>query len=160
MRTDQVVAVLVALAEVGIRHWVGGGWGVDALVGRQTRDHRDLDLMVDADSCDRMIEDLLDDGFVVDVDWLPVRLEIVHPDRRRIDIHPLALAPDGSGVQQGLDGATFDYPADCFTTGTIAGRPVPCLSADQQVLFHSGYVPRHEDLHDLALLAELRSKLT
>ena len=116
--------------------------------------------MVDADSCDRMIEDLLDDGFVVDVDWLPVRLEIVHPDRRRIDIHPLALAPDGSGVQQGLDGATFDYPADCFTTGTIAGRPVPCLSADQQVLFHSGYVPRHEDLHDLALLAELRSKLT
>lgn len=25
--------------------WIGGGWGVDALVGEETREHRDLGLM-------------------------------------------------------------------------------------------------------------------
>jgi hypothetical protein len=30
-------------------NWIGGGWGVDALVGYQTRGHHNLDLAVDAD---------------------------------------------------------------------------------------------------------------
>lgn len=28
----------------GVPFWVDGGWGVDALLGEQTRSHRDLDL--------------------------------------------------------------------------------------------------------------------
>jgi lincosamide nucleotidyltransferase A/C/D/E len=28
----------------GITVWVDGGWGVDALLGRQTRPHSDLDI--------------------------------------------------------------------------------------------------------------------
>jgi lincosamide nucleotidyltransferase A/C/D/E len=35
------VELLEQLAAVGPA-WVGGGWGVDALVGRQTRSHADL----------------------------------------------------------------------------------------------------------------------
>jgi lincosamide nucleotidyltransferase A/C/D/E len=34
------------LEQRGIRFWVMGGWGVDALLGRQTRPHKDLDLLV------------------------------------------------------------------------------------------------------------------
>lgn len=34
---------------------------------------------------------------------------------------------------------------------------VPCLSREQQVQFHRGYVPRAVDLHDLRLLDELAS---
>jgi len=45
---DEVLAILGALDATGTRLWVAGGWGVDALVGRQTRAHRDLDLLVDA----------------------------------------------------------------------------------------------------------------
>lgn len=157
MDADQVVALLEALDDRRVRHWVGGGWGVDALVGRQTREHRDLDLMVDAQRCDEVVRSLLEDGFVAETDWLPVRLEVAHPGGRRVDVHPLVLAADGSGVQEGLDGATFEYPADCFTTGTVAGRRVPCLTAEQQVLFHTGYDPCEQDLHDLALLAALGS---
>jgi lincosamide nucleotidyltransferase A/C/D/E len=40
--------VLADLTEAGCSVWVAGGWGVDALVGRQTRLHRDLDLALDA----------------------------------------------------------------------------------------------------------------
>jgi lincosamide nucleotidyltransferase A/C/D/E len=45
MTGDDVLAVLAVLREAGAEVWVGGGWGIDALVGEQTRDHRDLDLM-------------------------------------------------------------------------------------------------------------------
>jgi len=43
-----VIGVLDALDECGVRSWVGGGWGVAALAGRQTRWHHDLDVAVDA----------------------------------------------------------------------------------------------------------------
>lgn len=37
MSAIEVHTVLDALATVGCRSWIGGGWGVDALVGHQTR---------------------------------------------------------------------------------------------------------------------------
>ena len=40
--------VLDMLEQFGIRYWLDGGWGVDALVGRQTREHRDVDIDFDA----------------------------------------------------------------------------------------------------------------
>jgi len=48
MDLGEVLAVLAYLIEAGCSVWVAGGWGVDALVGRQTRLHRDLDLALDA----------------------------------------------------------------------------------------------------------------
>jgi lincosamide nucleotidyltransferase A/C/D/E len=48
MSIPDVTAVLTALDRAHVRHWVAGGWGVAALVGRQTREHRDLDLAVHA----------------------------------------------------------------------------------------------------------------
>lgn len=47
------------------------------------------------------------------------------------------------------------YPPTAFTTGRLAGREVPCLSVEQQELFHSGYDLRPQDEHDLRLLAAL-----
>ena len=44
MDAADVTTVLDALDQARVRHWVGGGWGVAALTGRQTRAHRDLDL--------------------------------------------------------------------------------------------------------------------
>ena len=43
-----VIDVLDRLDAVGVEWCVDGGWGVDALVGRQTRPHKDLDLRVSA----------------------------------------------------------------------------------------------------------------
>jgi lincosamide nucleotidyltransferase A/C/D/E len=50
MELGEVLGVLADLTEAGCSVWVAGGWGVDALVGRQTRSHRDLDLALDADN--------------------------------------------------------------------------------------------------------------
>ena len=44
MRSDEVRPVLDRLAAEDILAWVDGGWGIDALLEEQTRDHSDLDL--------------------------------------------------------------------------------------------------------------------
>jgi lincosamide nucleotidyltransferase A/C/D/E len=146
-----VVELLDRLSVAGPA-WIGGGWGVDALVGRQTRPHADLDLAVEADHLAGMLEVLDDLGFVVAVDWLPVRVELVHPDGRRVDLHPLHVEPDGTAVQAGLNGTVFRYAADGFTTGVVDGHEVNCLSAGQQLQFRDGYRWRDVDRHDVALL--------
>jgi lincosamide nucleotidyltransferase A/C/D/E len=32
---------------LGINIWIDGGWGVDALLGAQTRPHKDLDIAIE-----------------------------------------------------------------------------------------------------------------
>ncbi|MDZ5442105.1 aminoglycoside nucleotidyltransferase [Micromonospora sp. 4G57] len=155
MNGDQVTALLDEFAADGLRVWVAGGWAVDAVVGRQTRPHADLDLAIDASQQAELLALLDRLGFVTTVDWLPVRAELTAPDGRKVDIHPVAFRPDGSGVQSGLDGATFAYAADGFAEGVIDGRPVPCLSVGQQLRFREGYPPREVDRHDINLLRGL-----
>ena len=152
MNGDQVTTLLAECAAHGLRVWVAGGWAVDAVVGRQTRPHGDLDLAVDAAQQPELLALLDRLGFEATVDWLPVRAELTAPDGRKVDIHPVAFRPDGSGVQSGLDGLTFAYAADGFAAGVIEGRRVPCLSVDQQLRFREGYPPRDVDHHDVALL--------
>ena len=151
----EVLALLAALDAEGCPAWIGGGWGVDALAGRQTRPHRDLDVLVEAHRLDAVLELLTHRGYAVETDWLPVRVELHRPGHGRIDVHPAVFAADGSARQSGLDGAWFDYPAGCFVHGVIDGVRVRCLSREQQVTFHTGYEPRDVDRHDLALLARL-----
>jgi lincosamide nucleotidyltransferase A/C/D/E len=149
-----VVEIVSALAAVGVGARLGGGWGIDALVGRQTREHRDLDLAIDAEQLAAAEAALGALGFTVSTDWLPVRMELSQGGRH-IDVHPLNYQPDGSAWQAGLEGTRFDYPADAWARGTVGGATVVCLSAARQRLFHSGYPPRQIDLHDLALLDEV-----
>ncbi len=158
MDAGDVLAVLDALAAAGARAWVGGGWGVDALVGRPTRRHRDLDLALAAQDEDAALRALAGLGYVVETDWRPVRIELRAPHERWVDLHPVVFDAAGHGRQEGLDGAWFAYPAGCFTTGRVGGRAVPCLGVAQQLRFHEGYEHRDADRHDVALLRGLRGE--
>ena len=42
-----VVEIIGNLQQAGIDVWLDGGWGVDALIRKQTRQHEDLDVVVD-----------------------------------------------------------------------------------------------------------------
>jgi lincosamide nucleotidyltransferase A/C/D/E len=152
MDVAEVLAILVSLEEAGCAVWVAGGWGVDALVGHQTRPHRDLDLAVDANDESCAIGVLRRAGYQIETDWRPVRVELVAPGRGWVDLHPVVFGSDGHGRQADIGEGHFDYPPDGFTEGMIAGRRVRCISLEQQRRFHEGYEPRDIDLHDLALL--------
>jgi lincosamide nucleotidyltransferase A/C/D/E len=155
MPADDVLSILGVLRMAGVDVWIGGGWGIDALVGRQTRPHRDLDLMHRDSQEPMVIAALAGAGFVETLDWRPVRFVVTHPTGSEIDLHPLAFAPDGSAVQSSLvPDRPFVYPAHCFVTGTIEGTTVACLSAEQQVYFHQGYQPADHDRDDMAHLRQ------
>lgn len=148
----QVVLVCAGLADAGVRFWVVGGWGVDALAGRQTRPHRDLDLLVDADDEAAALEVLGDLGYAVETDWRPIRAELARAGSGWVDVHPVVFDADGNGVQAGPEGSEYRYAAEIFTRGRIGGIVVGCVTAAAQRTAHEGYAPRPQDEHDLAVL--------
>lgn len=42
MPLDEVLNFCTQMEDANVRVWLDGGWGVDALLGGQTRDHSDL----------------------------------------------------------------------------------------------------------------------
>ena len=152
MTAGDVVELHAALRSRGIDYWIGGGWGVDALVGRQTRDHDDLDISIRSGALEAVLALLDEMGFRPHTDWLPTRIAMRDETGREVDIHPVVFAGDGSGWLPAIDGGRFDYPADGFTTGSIADTEVPCISASLQAVFHSGYEPQDKDVADMAAL--------
>ena len=64
MRSDEVVGLYLDMEAHGVELWLMGGWGVDALLGRQTREHHDLDVLVEVSALERFRHRLADLGFV------------------------------------------------------------------------------------------------
>ncbi|MCX2182696.1 amino acid transporter [Streptomyces sp. SKN60] len=153
MTDEDVLSVLTLLRRAEVDVWIGGGWGIDALIGEQTRGHRDLDLMHRQDQEATVVAALREAGFAENLNWRPIRFLVAAPDGREIDLHPLVFGDDGSAVQASPEPEhPFVYPSSCFVTGTIKEATVPCLSAEQQVYFHRGYEPTDRDRHDMAQL--------
>ena len=170
MRPDHVVSLYLALEADGIRLWLMGGWGVDALLGRQTRDHHDLDVLVEARSLERLCEQLRHFGFDFEYEWdeeawwiedpswsraekLPTAFVYGHPDGREIDVHVVRVE-DGGHVTTLWTVPYAITAAGLDGHGTVAAQPVRCLTAEMQRLAHIGYeLPPHH-LADLTLLSE------
>ena len=154
MQLSEVFRVLDALEEARVACWLEGGWGVDALVGRQTRPHRDVDLDIDASQEPLALRVLTGLGYQIQTDWRPNRVELTAATGW-VDVHPLLFDPKGNARQPGLDGGFHDFPRAYFVTGSLAGRTVGCFSVEAQLRFHTGYDLRPEDAHDLRQLDTL-----
>ncbi len=141
-----------------MRVWLDGGWGVDALLGKETRAHNDLDLVIARDTAEPACEALARDGFRVLRDaepGLPARLVLADDGDRRIDLHLVVFDAAGNGWQQLSGDAWGLYPkAGLEATGTVGGRVVPCISAELQLRHHLGYEWGADDRRDMERLAE------
>jgi lincosamide nucleotidyltransferase A/C/D/E len=155
MPLSEVLAVLDAVGSVGCRFWLEGGWGVDALVGHQTRSHRDVDVDFDAGYEAAVLDALSSLDYTIETDWRPNRIELAAAGRGHVDLHPLVIDRDGSPRQAALDGGWHEFPKSWFTIGTLDGMTAPCVSLEAQRLFHAGYELRQVDMHDLAELDRL-----
>jgi lincosamide nucleotidyltransferase A/C/D/E len=136
-----------------VRLWLDGGWGVDALLGSQTRPHSDLDMVVCRADLSATVDVLRALGFEVLRDWLPNAIAYRDASDRQVDLHPVDPTPDGGGDQIQLDGRSrWHYSAP--VSGEIGGRPVLCCPVEDQVLCHLGYPPRPTDFEDMRRLGE------
>ncbi|MGO9332639.1 MAG: nucleotidyltransferase domain-containing protein [Acidimicrobiales bacterium] len=174
MRAKDVVAVVAALERVGVRSWLAGGWGVDALLGRQTRHHDDLDLVI-SDFDDQRVaacEALAPLGFQVaslevPPPWMADCCFLEDGAGRRIDLDTIdwGRLRDTLGVAPPSPGITAECGAfgEAVSTGTVAGRELHCLSVAAQLIVHIGFEPpsrrrRSVDRHDLRVLAALSAR--
>lgn len=153
MQAAEVLHVLDALDAAGVRAGITGGWGIDALLRRETRSHGDVDLGVASGMVDAAIDALRPLGYGVVADERPARV-VLTSESGQVDLHPIVWDVSGAGVQTGLHGERFDYPAGSLDAeGEIGGRTVRCGAPELQVAFHSYYEPRDHDRRDMAALA-------
>jgi lincosamide nucleotidyltransferase A/C/D/E len=154
MSGADVLEVLDALQ--GLRLWLDGGWGVDALLGEQTRPHRDLDFALDERDLPAVERRLRQLGYEeVEEGWVgrPTRVVFTDAGGRWLDVHPVRFDDAGDGWQTLPGRRRGAYPARELVSGAVAGRRVPCISAALQRLHHGGYTLAAHDRVDLARLS-------
>ena len=165
MRGTDVHTVMDTLRTAGVEAWIVGGWGVDALLGERTRRHRDLDVIVEADpdSVERAVQALGAVGFrlAAETDGLalmPHRYILDDDAGHIVEILPVDLSrePFGSAANHEHSPGLQDRPFATF--GTIAGRPVECVSGYVQIVLHESYPPREVDKRDMYKLREARGR--
>jgi lincosamide nucleotidyltransferase A/C/D/E len=156
IEAEEVVRILDLLEATRIAVWLDGGWGVDALLERQTREHDDLDLVAQLADAKRLTHVLDDAGYELVAGGAPKSFVLVDRDGRQVDVHPVVMdEARGGGVYLMDDGREWVYPAPGFGgRGKVAGRDVRCLSAEVQVLVHDGYELTEKDFRELYLLHE------
>ncbi len=135
-----------------------GGWGVDALLGEQTRAHDDVDIVIarrDAHTARALLEPLGFEHDLTAAPGLPARLVLRDPSGRQVDLHLIVRDTAGNGWQQLDDGTWGRYDAGGLQgSGEIAGRPVACITAELQLRHHRGYDWTERDRADMTRLAE------
>ena len=154
MDRSAVVKLCAKFERAGLAYWVDGGWGVDALIGEQTRPHSDLDLAVLLEDIPEFERLLKLDGYTRiirdrDPEW---NWFLVNSDGGAVDLHGFVLDEVGNGVLgDASDGAM--YPCGALEgVGTLGGHGVRCVSAPFVLLFRNSFAPRDVDHHDVAAL--------
>jgi lincosamide nucleotidyltransferase A/C/D/E len=169
MLAADVVALYRDLEAEGVPLWLMGGWGVDALLGRETRPHHDVDLLVDATGLERLRTRLQALGFSFAYVWdeecrwirddagtagadQPTAFVYADADGREVDVH--VVRRDEAGGVETLWNSPYDFTAEGLGgEGVIAGCSVRCLSFAMQRRAHTGYeLPPHHEA-DVRLLA-------
>jgi lincosamide nucleotidyltransferase A/C/D/E len=151
---SDVIDVVRRLLDAGARVWIDGGWGVEAHLGRQSREHDDLDLAIGVDALTTATRALAEFHVLEEADpSMPTRLVLRDRGGRQVDLHPLEFDPNGDGWQTLPDGSRGHYPSgDLTAVGRVNDRAVPCVSAQLLMAHHAGYEPDLFDWYDVQRL--------
>lgn len=155
MAAPDVLEILDVLEGQGIHVWLNGGWGVDALLGHETREHEDLDITISAADRQKYSDAMAELRFTTyridnDFNWV-----LVDSLGRLVDVHLVDFSNirrSAEGVEiYGAAGLPFEL-GSLEGQGEIAGRKVKCETADFQVRGHTRYAPDEQDYKDVLAL--------
>jgi lincosamide nucleotidyltransferase A/C/D/E len=151
MTAEYVVELAKLFKQNQIDVVLDGGWGVDALLGEQSRVHADLDIVIAYDDVPRL-RVLLEHLGYADVprpDTREVNFVMGDEQGHLIDIHTYTL-DRLNHPEHGLD-----YPLKSLNgVGSILGNPVRCIDLENMVKFHTGYTLDENDYHDVKALCQ------
>jgi lincosamide nucleotidyltransferase A/C/D/E len=151
MSEDAAVQLLQLFEQNDIDVVVDGGWGVDALLGKQTRPHNDLDIALQHKDVPRLRELLAVRGYkeVPRDDSWECNFVMGDDQGHEVDIHSYTHDADGKLIF----GVAY-LPESLTGAGSIQGYPVKCIPPEWMVKFHVGYELDEDDYHDVSVLCE------
>ena len=130
---------------------IDGGWAVDALLGRQTRPHSDLDIALPHSQVPELRR-LLEARGYIDIfrnDSWECNFVLGDAHGRQVDIHSHTFDEQGNLV------FGVAYPFDSLNgSGSILGHPVRCITPEWLVKFHTGYKLDENDYRDVRALCD------
>jgi lincosamide nucleotidyltransferase A/C/D/E len=100
MKGYDVASLIGLLEENGLEVYVDGGWAVDALLGKQTREHSDLDIALPHKQVSLLREVLSNRGYREQPrnDSWECNFVLVDAQGREVDVHSYTLDDDGNHV--------------------------------------------------------------
>lgn len=149
MPPSVVRQLYIALAQAAFEVVIDGGWGIDALLGKQTRTHRDLDIAVPRGKLKALSQFLAKAGYtkVPRDDSTEYMFVVADENGHQIDVHSYDFDADGNNIWG------IPYPRESLTgNGVIDNEPVRCIALDYVLRFHAHYEPDDEDRADMAAL--------
>lgn len=156
MTADEVINLYKLLEENGISIIVDGGWGIDALIGEQTRKHNDLDIAVDHKNVPKLCELLEAKGYkdINRPDSKEYNFALGDNSGHEVDVHSYTLDENGNNVY----GIAYPF-ASLSGKGSINGFPINCIALEYVIQFHENYEPDADDIEDIkALCSKFRIK--
>lgn len=152
MQGPNVHDILDLLHRADVTVSVDGGWGIDALLGEQTRPHGDLDLAIPTRHWSTALAALASESFLLVRDDGPHNAVFGNEAGLLVDLHAYddsttVTGPDGI-ARQGPNGLAYEADGFCGS-GIIDGRPVACMSAEFQMRSHTGYDFDADDRRDV-----------
>jgi lincosamide nucleotidyltransferase A/C/D/E len=151
MIAEDAVELIKLFEQNQIEVTLDGGWGVDALIGEQTRAHTDVDIVIsykDMADLRRLLEAR---GYrdVPDPEARDCNFLMGDDQGHYVDVHTCTFDPVGH-PEFGID-----YPIESLNgKGSINGYPVRCISLEHMVNFHTGYAVDETDYHDVKALCD------
>jgi lincosamide nucleotidyltransferase A/C/D/E len=136
MLTDDVAEMIRRWRAEGITVWLDGGWGVDALLGEESRPHHDLDVVLEHHVLEQFAGSMNTQGFHRISDGGSFNHVFRDPSGRQVDVRLVDTSrrqrtTAGIEVYAG-EGLPFEVGA-LDGRGTVGGEPVGCCTADYQV---------------------------
>ena len=151
MTSTYVVNMYCWLKENGITIWIDGGWGIDALHGKQTREHQDLDIAVHHKDNAKLRRLLDSKGYKEEprFDSSEYMYVMKNDTGMGIDIHVFEYDDNGNNTYG------IEYPFGSLTgKGMIDCQEVNCIDSKWMFTFKTSYKPKNKDIHDVQLLSE------
>ena len=109
-----VKQILQFAIDAEIKVFLDGGWGVDALLGYQSRAHNDIDIFVEKNDYQNFIEIMKANGFYeIKMEYTTLNHTVWEDLKNRIiDLHCFEYTDEGEIL----------YDGDCFPVETFSGK--------------------------------------
>jgi hypothetical protein len=161
---ELIRTITATLTQGSARAWLFGGWGLDARIGRITRDHGDIEFWVPRDSARNVQRLLADAGAVVMDTQPPVESTEYTWNDLWFSTAYFDGPPDGSSIQIGGRFEDWVLPPDSFPDDPVEleGLPVLAMSVagmlamkEQFPQLRNGRPWREKDVADIELMRSM-----